>query len=60
LYPEDTQKIINSGVELLMKTRLRLLGKQERGKSTATLKDASVDNADREEEEKQLEEVEEE
>jgi hypothetical protein len=30
-YSEDSQKMINSGVELMVKTALRLLGKQGGG-----------------------------
>jgi hypothetical protein len=29
LYPEETQKLINGGIDLVMKIAMRLLGKQE-------------------------------
>jgi hypothetical protein len=49
LYPEDTQKLISSGVELIMKMDLQLLGNQEGG-WTEALKDADAHNFDQEEE----------
>jgi hypothetical protein len=46
LYPEDTQKMIAIGVELMMKTALRLLGKNGGGAQVLALKDAEDDKDD--------------
>jgi hypothetical protein len=46
LYPEDTQKMIAAGVELMMKTALHLLGKKGRPRSVLMLKDVSEDKED--------------
>jgi hypothetical protein len=43
LYPKDTQKLITTGVELMMRMALRLLGKQGRSKPLLLLEDASGD-----------------
>jgi hypothetical protein len=39
LYPEDTQKMISAGVELMMKMTLRLLGKNDGGARVLMLKE---------------------
>jgi hypothetical protein len=50
LYLEETQKMINSVVELVMKTVLRLLGKQGGGNATPMLLGNEADKEEREEE----------
>jgi hypothetical protein len=42
LYPEDTQKLINDGVDLMMKTSIKLLGRKD-GSSALALKDKDSD-----------------
>jgi hypothetical protein len=44
LYQEEIQKMINAGVDLMMKTAMRLLGKQGRGPGTLALEDVVADD----------------
>jgi hypothetical protein len=39
LYPEETQQLTKDGVEVLMKTALKLIGKQENRKQVPALKE---------------------
>jgi hypothetical protein len=49
LYLEETQKMINAGVDLMMKTVMRLLGKQDGGATTLLVKDATEDDEEKDE-----------
>jgi hypothetical protein len=42
LYPEDTQKLIKDGVDLMMKTAIKLLGRKD-DSSTLALKNKDSD-----------------
>jgi hypothetical protein len=42
LYPEETQKLINIRVEVMMQTMLKLLGKKEVGRPRPALQGAEM------------------
>jgi hypothetical protein len=44
LYQEGTQKAISDGVDLMLRTVIKLLGKQGEGKKTQLMIDASESN----------------
>jgi hypothetical protein len=43
LYPEEKQKLIKDGVDLMMKTTVKLLGRKKDGNSTMALMDKAAD-----------------
>jgi hypothetical protein len=51
LQPEETQKLINYGVDLMVGMAVKLLGKKNNKRSRMTLQDATSDDEDRSPEE---------
>jgi hypothetical protein len=49
LYQEDTQRTITAGVDLMMRTALKLLGKQGGAAPTLLIKDKAEEDVDRQE-----------
>jgi hypothetical protein len=48
-YQEDTQRTITAGVDLMMRTALKLLGKQGGAAPTLLIKDKAEEDVDRQE-----------